>query len=1223
VIAASASVIGFGAGDGNVVSANGGDGVRVSSPSTSRSTIRDNFIGTDSTGMLDRGNGMYGVEILGGGATGGAALGLNVISGNTLFGVRVASGDGNISTSKIGLNTAATAAIPNQGGGVWVDNAVTLTITSCTISGNAGPGVKVSGASADAITLTGNAIGLNGPGGGVDLGNTGHGIEISGGAEHAVIGSANLDSNINEIRFNGGNGINADSCNRILFNKIFGNESDAFGGGGFFNPGSITITLTATQFPDQKDVMIMVDDPQHPSTDETFIVNLSAAAGANAQQPIGSKLLTTDGNGHASGTVRLTGPFETLPAVTVFGVTDATSTPNTSCTSLIEEVAGGPPPTITANTTGNQVSSGNTNDPINTFTGELFGIESVDLELRGPMPLLFVRYHASKIASDGQITSALGRNRLHNFDAKLTVAGTNATAVLSSGRVVQFTKTGNVWTQSGRADIVFQLVESGGTFLLAEVRTQTLWTFDASGKLTKREDGRGNAHTFTYDGSDRLATVSDGLGRTLTFTNNGAGKLTSVGDGTRTVNFAYTGDDLTSSTDALNRTTTYSYDALGNLLSIARPRGNTPVTQTYDASGKVISQIEHPASGDQTTAIAYDAGTRRTTIADATTATRVHEHTESGELSEFKDESGATITIGSDATGRRSAITDRLGRTTTIGYHAPSGLPASITTADGATTKFVYKARVLRGITFYDLVKITYADGASRSFTYDGKGNLATSTDQLGEKTKFTYDARGQLITATDPARGVATFTYDATTGNLLTSKDSDTGATTYAYDAFSRLVKITYADDTDVDITYDAADRITSVTDERNQLFSFGYDANDNLLTITDPTGITQFGYDALDRVTQVTDRLLQTVRRTFNSRDQLATVTDELNHTLTLGYDSRRRLANITEPVNATVSFGYDAEGALTSVTDALAHIRHYTRNKLDRLITASDALGNTAQIGRDELQRVTNFIDPIGRQTKWAYDKRGQLIGAGRDGAVDATYVRDAAGRLMKITDPNSAAWSYSYTPAGRMLASKDPLGRATRFAYDTRGRLQKITLPEGGECTIQRDAASNVTGLVFPNNDPNLQFTYDPLGRVLTAAGVTLTPRRRRADYQRTCGRVQFFRELRRGRPARECRLRRCGGGHLHLRCQRSAYRGHGQCLGRDGRIQLRRRRSLNVGHALERRHDHAHLRRRRPPHAQPGRRLSRPQIYVRCRERTPGDRLHRAAAAGSHCRGEAV
>ncbi|HZJ14326.1 MAG TPA: hypothetical protein VFD27_04715, partial [Chthoniobacteraceae bacterium] len=232
VIAASASVIGFGAGDGNVVSANGGDGVRVSSPSTSRSTIRDNFIGTDSTGMLDRGNGMYGVEILGGGATGGAALGLNVISGNTLFGVRVASGDGNISTSKIGLNTAATAAIPNQGGGVWVDNAVTLTITSCTISGNAGPGVKVSGASADAITLTGNAIGLNGPGGGVDLGNTGHGIEISGGAEHAVIGSANLDSNINEIRFNGGNGINADSCNRILFNKIFGNESDAFGGGG-------------------------------------------------------------------------------------------------------------------------------------------------------------------------------------------------------------------------------------------------------------------------------------------------------------------------------------------------------------------------------------------------------------------------------------------------------------------------------------------------------------------------------------------------------------------------------------------------------------------------------------------------------------------------------------------------------------------------------------------------------------------------------------------------------------------------------------------------------------------------------------------------------------------------------------------------------------------------------------------------------------------------------
>ena len=52
-------------------------------------------------------------------------------------------------------------------------------------------------------------------------------------------------------------------------------------------------------------------------------------------------------------------------------------------------------------TTGEHDSTGNTNDPIDTFTGELFKQFSPDLFLGGPMPIHFSRYYASGLKQSG------------------------------------------------------------------------------------------------------------------------------------------------------------------------------------------------------------------------------------------------------------------------------------------------------------------------------------------------------------------------------------------------------------------------------------------------------------------------------------------------------------------------------------------------------------------------------------------------------------------------------------------------------------------------------------------------------------------------------------------------------------------------------------------------------------------------------------------------------
>ena len=433
-------------------------------------------------------------------------------------------------------------------------------------------------------------------------------------------------------------------------------------------------------------------------------------------------------------------------------------------------------------------------DPINTSTGEYFGRESVDLNLGGPMPLIFERYVASKLAGDGVVDGNLGQNRMHNYSSKITSTGTMIKqVVLPSGRLLTFQKTGTKWNLQDPLDVPFVLLESGTNFLLGDPHTKQIWTYNNTGQLTKIEDGKGNAHTLTYTGT-QLTSVSDGLGRTLTLA-YASDRIVSVTDHTTTrqVTFGYTGNVLTSSTDYGGHVTTYG-ESGGLPTSVTRPVGNTLFTQVY-TGGKVTSQVER---GTDTSTLNYGAGT--TTFTDPTLATLVDNYGADGRLISHADEAGKQITMSYDSAGRRSVVTDRLGDKTTTVYHALSGLPATITNAEGKSTIFTYGPRTLSGIVFQYLIKIVYPDTAARSFTYDTKGNITQITDEAGKIWKYTFNTRGQVLTVTNPLLGVTTYTYDAN-GNLATSQEPDQGATTYTYDARFRLTQITRPDTSTVSV--------------------------------------------------------------------------------------------------------------------------------------------------------------------------------------------------------------------------------------------------------------------------------------------------------------------------------------------------------------------------------------------------------------------------------------
>ncbi len=170
------------AGAGNLISGNN-YGVIVSDSGTTSTLIADNTIGTDFNGDNPIPNANAGILISSGATNttvgGPTAVGRNLISGNSPYGILIIGSAGNVvSDNYIGTNGSGTAAVPN-GVGIWIQSGAvnntiggTLTGAGNLIAFNQSAGVVVVGTGSTGNLLLGNSITNNG-GLGIDLGNDG------------------------------------------------------------------------------------------------------------------------------------------------------------------------------------------------------------------------------------------------------------------------------------------------------------------------------------------------------------------------------------------------------------------------------------------------------------------------------------------------------------------------------------------------------------------------------------------------------------------------------------------------------------------------------------------------------------------------------------------------------------------------------------------------------------------------------------------------------------------------------------------------------------------------------------------------------------------------------------------------------------------------------------------------------------------------------------------
>ena len=751
-----------------------------------------------------------------------------------------------------------------------------------------------------------------------------------------------------------------------------------------------------------------------------------------------------------------------------------------------EEPEEEPDENTTANADGDD---GEIGEPVSAATGELY-FSRTHFLLGGPFPsLFFSRYYATLLTDDSGAVGTMGTNWMHNFDLSLDVTGTEAKVTYFRGKVVRFSKTGEIWTLSNPEPTIFQLIESGTGYALMDPSRDLICVFDQTGRLMTLKNRNGKTLTLTYMG-DRVSEVTDGLGRSLSFLYT-AGKLTEVQDQTgRSLALSYTGDDLTGFTDAMGNTTGYSYTAAGGLSGLltaaTMPRGNRPYTQTYDSRGRVQTQTD---SEGYTTTMSYDTPSDGTTrMTDPLGYVTEFTHQGKHKLVAHKDAAGEVTSIAYDENGRRNRITDRLGNVTVITYHEASGKMASFTDAVGNTTRLQYTEQAQEGFCFYNLTRIDYPDGTWETLDYDNTGNMLTRTDQAGAVWAYTYNGRGQVLTATNPRGGVTTITYnpDATPATI---RDHAGQITNLAYDDMKRLVRVTHPDGTFRSFTFDDNDQLLTETDERGKIVAYNYDANGNLSAVTDPLGNTATSaYDGNDKIISTVDPLNKTFTFTYDERERLKTQTNPLAETVTLGYAPVGWPETVEDPAGKTTIRAYNQEGMPLSFSDPLGNSWNYTPDEEGRIIRRTSPLGHAWDYQHDAMGRVSATTSPLAQTTSFSYDPRGLLTGLALPEEIMAVYLRDALGKIYRIIDPGGNIWSSSYDAMGRLSSETDPLANTTSVAYDNRNRPDTINYPEGS-LRLFYDEAGNITRRLY-SDGTDLFYTHDDNNRVLTSNEISL-------------------------------------------------------------------------------------------------------------------------------------
>ncbi len=338
------------------------------------------------------------------------------------------------------------------------------------------------------------------------------------------------------------------------------------------------------------------------------------------------------------------------------------------------------------------------------------------------------------------------------------------------------------------------------------------------------------------------------------------------------------------------------------------------------------------------------------------------------------------------------------------------------------------------------------SDILSKNYTYDAYGRLLTATGTTSD-IEILYDDLTKTVISDGQSK---TYTFNGL-GQLVSSKD-DGGEMTYIYNSLGKPISVSGAGQI-TEMKYDEFGNQTYMNEPNSGTFKYTYNAFGELLS-QDKNGVkTTVTYDKLGRVSTVTETegtITYTYDTRSNGKGMLSSVVNSNGNGKACYYDSYGRLSSLTETIDSrayTESYAYNDLGQLASLTYPTGfsvdynyndnyYLSEVKRGDDNSLIWTTDAMSALGQL--------EGFTLGNGLKTTQTFSK-GFITSINTSNHVqDYTYTWDVLkGNLTSRTDGNNIE-SFTYDDLNRLTEVWQNEVNTATFSYSDAGNITNTSV-----------------------------------------------------------------------------------------------------------------------------------------------------------------------------------
>jgi RHS repeat-associated protein len=616
--------------------------------------------------------------------------------------------------------------------------------------------------------------------------------------------------------------------------------------------------------------------------------------------------------------------------------------------------------------------------------------------------------------------------------------------------------------------------------------------------VTNEEGQSALSETYVYTGStyeriDWSVTDYDDRSHAIQ-TRNSNGTMTTT---------AWTGDRMTSSTDANGIETAYTYDNLNRTKTVTKvgiaagggypAQPNIVTTYNYDAEGRTTSEIRSAGSLTLTKSSKFDLAGRVKEQTDEAGLVTVYEYIDGGRTQKIVAPGGAFTSTENFLDGQTKSITGSAVVARFFDY-----------TVNGDGTRMIQEFVGDGGLSSPRWTKTTL-DWAEQTIRTERPG-FVSGTNLISTS---VYNNKGQRITDSTFA-GAVKIVAD----------------TRHEHDELGRQIRSGMDVDATGTLTAASTDRMTEteVAFEQSGADWFRTTTTRRYLEDNNPTATVNIQKErvafaagsqlltemiSIDESGQSTSSTIA-VDRAAKKVTSITNVPDSVTDAISIMVNGLLQSATPTSPETAT-TYVYDALGHTTAVISPSTGTTVTAYDPASGRIV-SEANGTVARsfeyypAGHLNAGRLRTQTDAAGKKLYFEYNARGETIRTWGDATYPVEYVFDSYGQRANLRTfrygkgwqlpsfpasssgtPDITKWIY-HEPTGLLTAKEDAQGRQTVYNYDTASRLQKRTWARTAsgnplETIVSYDPETGeVAGKNYSDATPDVTYVTDRGGRI---------------------------------------------------------------------------------------------------------------------------------------------